>query len=309
MSIRELGRKVVPLGLWRAIRRRQIVLEHRRVGRICDALIDKYDQGKLLHFPIKPKRTFATERIIWQYWGQGFDNVPEVVRICLNSVERHKGDYLLVRLTDENLAYYIDFPEGILQKRTMFLKAHFADLLRCVLLATYGGVWIDATLLLTGPLPEKYFTQGFFMFQRDDNEPFKKCWEDNFIHYWGWYKGFKVRVLNSLVYGKRGNETIAVMCDMLYDYWTVNESLPHYFFFQILFNELTAKHPELNCRIVNDCLPHYATQTILDNFMSMTFLDVLKLCNVHKASYKMSDAHISTLKKLLAEAGELPLQI
>ena len=111
------------------------------------------------------------------------------------------------------------------------------------------------------------------------------------------------------MYGKLGNRTVAVMCDILYDFWMKNGNYPHYFFFQILFNELTAKHPELNCRMVNDCLPHYATQTILDNFMSMTFLDALKLCNVHKASYKMSDAHIATLKKLLAEAGELPLQL
>ena len=144
------------------------------------------------------------------------------------------------------------------------------------------------------------------MFQRDDKETHQINWEKNFVHYWGWYKGFKVKVFNSLIYSERGNQVIVSLCDMLYNFWLKEQSLPHYFFFQILFNELMEKYPQLNCPIVNDCLPHYATQTILDNFLSISFHDALELSTVHKASYKMNEADIAQLKKLLIEEGKYP---
>lgn len=295
-SIRKVVRKVVPDAFRLAIRKRRIIKEHRKIGSICDLLIDKYYEGQLRQYPIIPKKEFCDEHIIWQYWGQGFDNMPEMVRICMDSVERHKGDYKLIRLTDETLFEYIDIPKEVQLKRSTFMRSHFSDLLRCVLLTTYGGVWLDATLLLTGSLPEQYFTKDFFMFQRDAKEPNKKCWENNFTEYWGWENEFKVKVLNSLIYSKKGGKVIKCLCDILYNYWLENTYLPHYFFFQILFNELVVKRPELNCQIVSDCLPHYAAQIILDNFLSMSFDDALKLCTIHKVSYKMTDADIVKLK-------------
>lgn len=298
-NIRKFLRKVVPGTLRLMIRKKRVLKEHNKVAEICDALIDKYDQGRISHFPVNPKKEFADERIIWQYWGQGFGNAPEMVQICLKSVERYKGNYKLVRLTDENLSEYIDLPKEIQHKRSSFMTSHFSDLLRCALLTTYGGIWLDATLLLTGSLPEQYFTQDFFMFQRDSNEPLKKCWENNFTEYWGWADEFKVKVLNSLIYSKRGGKVITYMCDILYDLWVMNDNVPHYFFWQILFNELMAKHPELNCPVVSDCLPHYAAQTILDNFLSISFGDALKLSTIHKTSYKMKSSDIVKLKTLL----------
>lgn len=294
----------IPQVLWQGIRKRIIIYKHRRIGKVCDRLIDDYYAGKSIPFPINPQKKFADENIIWQYWGQGFQNVPEAVRLCIDSVDRYKGEYQVVRLSDENISEYINFPDEIYYKQKTFLKAHFSDLLRCALLTTYGGVWIDATILLTGNLPKQYFNQGFFMFQRDDKEKNKKLWEKNFAYYWGWYKGFKVRVFNSFIYAEKGNEVITCLCNILYDYWMKYDSIPDYFFFQILFCELIAKFPDLNCPIVSDCLPHFATQSILDNFMGMSFDDALKLGTIHKASYKMSDSQIEQLKELLREADE-----
>ena len=52
--------------------------------------------------------------------------------------------------------------------------AHFTDIIRLALLYNYGGVWIDATILLTDYLPQEYFEMDYFMFQRDDNLENKK---------------------------------------------------------------------------------------------------------------------------------------
>ena len=58
------------------------------------------------------KRIPADKKIIWQYWADGFDspNIPELVKVCLRSVEKHTPQYLLFRLSDENLNEWIEMP-------------------------------------------------------------------------------------------------------------------------------------------------------------------------------------------------------
>lgn len=155
-------KRIIPHSLWRYKNKLQILHQQSKAAKISNGLIKKYENGESLHFPIHPKKDFADEHIIWQYWGQGYENVPEMVRICLDSVEHYKGNFQLIKLTDDNISEYLDFPTEIYQKRKLFLKSHFSDLLRVALLATYGGVWLDATILLTAPLPEKYFNYSFF---------------------------------------------------------------------------------------------------------------------------------------------------
>lgn len=268
-------KRVTPKFLKRYKNKLEIVHQQKKVAKICRGLIDDYEKGRLYTFPIHPKKDFADERIIWQYWGQGYEKVPEMVRFCLKSVERYKGDFLLVRLTDDNVSEYLDFPPEIYQKSRVFLKAHFSDLLRVALLTTYGGVWLDATILLTDSLPEYYFKYDFFMFQRDNKETNKKYWKNEYLGYWGWNKNFKVRVLNSVIYSHKQSKIIQKLCDIQYWWWMTQKSIPHYYFIQILFNELISEMPNLNCPIVSDCLPHYLMTIVSEEHPRMSFQEAL----------------------------------
>ena len=294
-------KKFIPIGLWRVVRKRMIIFKHRKVAKKCDELINSYFAGSMHPHLIYPKKEFEDEYIIWQYWGQGFDNVPEAVRICLDSVERHKGNYKLIRLSDDNLSEYIDFPKEIIRKRDSFQRTAFSDLLRLALLATYGGVWLDATTLLTDSLPTQYFDYGFFLFQRDENEVNKDYWENSYAYYWGWYEGFKVRVLNSIIYAQKENNTIQDLYNMMCSYWLNNNTYPYYFFFQILFDCLVTRMPDRKCPVVSDCLPHYTMQIVTDNFSYISFEEVLKLTSIHKMTYKIPDVCVEKLKNLLKE--------
>ncbi|MCR8916916.1 capsular polysaccharide synthesis protein [Bacteroides sp. ET225] len=298
-KIKTVIKRIIPHSLWRYKNKLQILHQQSKTAKICNDLIKKYENGKSLHFPIRPKKDFANEHIIWQYWGQGYENVPEMVRICLDSVEYYKGDFQLLRLTDNNISEYLDIPAEIYQKRKYYLKAHFADFLRLALLATYGGVWLDATILLTGPLPKQYFSYSFFMFQRDNNEENKKYWKNAYIGYWGWDPKYKVRSLNSVIFAHKNNLVIKILCDILYTYWIKKNIFPHYYFFQILFNEFIRSHPALNCPIKSDCLPHYAMTIISEDYPRMSFDDALKLSTMHKMNYKVPEVCIERLKKEL----------
>ena len=101
---------------------------------------------------------------IWSIWWQGEDNAPEIVKMCFASINRNRGTHPFRLITRDNFREYIDIPEHItrkVQNRTISLT-HFSDILRVYLLYHYGGLWVDATMLATGNIPEEIFTQDFF---------------------------------------------------------------------------------------------------------------------------------------------------
>lgn len=282
-SIIELFKRCIG---WSAIRRSRIVRQHRRVAELCERLIAESRDV----LPLKPLRSDVPEKVIWQYWAQGYEQVPEVVGRCLKSVREWRGDCTIIRLTDATLAQYIQLPDYIMEKKEQGIipLAQFSDILRVCLLATYGGIWLDATILLTGPLPQRYKDMEFFVFQRDPHEPNQKYWENAYAYYYGWAKGFRVNMLNAVIFAKRDSVVINEVAQLLLAYWKSHDTLPDYFFFQILFDVLIhGKLEAKNCPIESDCTPHLLQQSINDpKFCLATKEEIMKMTSIHKLTYK-----------------------
>ncbi len=269
--------------LWRKLRERKILAAHKRTAKICEELLARY-QATPEHFDLTPKKQFDSERIIWQYWAQGYDEVPPVVRDCLDSVERFAARCTIVRLSDANLAEYLDLPDFVQQKRDVFSRAFFSDLLRLMLLRTYGGIWLDATIFLSAPIPEEYWNYPFFVFRRDPHEPHVAYWRNTFAYYFGWAKGFRVNMLSSFMAAKKGSVTASELCGAMLLWWEEHEDLPDYFFLQILFDVYPCVEP---FPLVSDTLPHYLQQTKSDpSFNLMDREEILRTIPIHKLTYK-----------------------
>lgn len=270
--------------LWRKLRERKILAAHKRVAKICEELISGYREHPE-HFPLEAKKEFDTDRIIWQYWAQGYEDVPDVVRSCLESVDKYAADYTVVRLTDENLSEYLDLPDFVQQKRGVyFSRAFFSDLLRLMLLKTYGGVWMDATVFMTGPIPKRWEESDLFLFRRDPEEPNYRYWRNTYAYYFGWAKGFRVNMLSSFIIAKQGNKTVSELCDLMLLWWRDHTDLPDYFFLQILYDVYDC--PD-EFELISDTLPHYLQQSINDpKFMIMQREDILNRIPIHKLTYK-----------------------
>lgn len=270
--------------LWRKLREQKILAQHRRVADICEALISEYRVNPPA-FTVTAKKDLGTDRVIWQYWAQGYEQVPEVVRTCLDSVDRWAGEYKIIRLSDTNLSEYLAFPAFVQQKRKVFSVAHFSDLLRLMLLKAYGGVWLDATVFLSGPIPALYADQELFFFRRDPAEPHYKYWQNTYAYYFGWARGFRVNMLNSILFAKTGNPTITHWCNLLLRWWEAHDAMPDYFFFQILCDVygFPAGMP-----LVSDTLPHYLQQSINDPIFNLrSYEEILSTFPFHKLSYKI----------------------
>ena len=146
----------------------------------------------------------------------------------------------------------------------------------------------------------------FFAFQRDDAERDKALWRSTYYSYYGWGRGYRVRLLNSILFAKKGSRVIDAMLDLLLYYWEHEEDILDYFFFQILFYELVQEGPlrAENCPIVSDCLPHVVQKKLSSpGYSRYSFSEILTKLHLHKMSY-YDQATLRHLKDILCK--ELP---
>ena len=107
---------------------------------------------------------------IWVCWLQGEESMPELNKACVHSIRAHAGTHPVVFLSGDIIQQYIDIPACIAKTyddRTI-LPAIYSDYVRCALLAKYGGVWLDSTILLTDTLGEEWFSQPFMSVRQDN---------------------------------------------------------------------------------------------------------------------------------------------
>lgn len=301
MSLKSIIKFIIPLFLWRIIRRQFILYKHAKVATLLKEYVDACKAGKLESIEIQKKVYFSqNKKIIWQYWGQGYDkgSVPELVQICMASVDKYASDCTIIRLSDQNLSQYIDLPSVFYKKRDKIPLSQFSDILRCFLLAQYGGLWLDVSVLLTNKLPNWLFEQKFFIYQRDPNEQHKKYWENSFAYYWGWQKSFRVNVLIGVMYAEAKNKIVIDFCDILTQFWKEADKLPDYFLFQIMVDVYKENNDEWDVPIISDTIPHLLRQKINDNYPFLTVKEILNRTSIHSLSRKNSHA-INRLKEIL----------
>lgn len=66
-------------------------------------------------------------------------------------------------VTQNNLNDYIQIPRKIMQKveKGSLSFTNFSDIVRCMLLARYGGLWVDSTMFFVQDIPEEWFDYPF----------------------------------------------------------------------------------------------------------------------------------------------------
>ena len=135
---------------------------------------------KMIRPPIKwtPRKVF-TKKTIWLLWYQGWDHAPWLVQQVRKSWELHNPRWNIVCLDQNNLSQYIDPTRRFNQNFTIKMQAK-SDLIRLNLLADYGGVWADATMLCMVSLDRWIYDAlqpvGFWMYHGRDNGAGPASW-------------------------------------------------------------------------------------------------------------------------------------
>lgn len=112
-----------------------------------------------------------SEPRIWTAWWQGEENAPGIVQECIASMRRSSGVPVTV-ITEKNYREFIDVPRTMADKvrgGAITLTA-LSDFIRFSLLARHGGMWLDATNFLSGPVPEDVWSLPFYSCRREIGE-------------------------------------------------------------------------------------------------------------------------------------------
>ena len=88
------------------------------------------------------KSEIIIPKIIWMYWDS---EVPELVERCFNQVKKLNPEYQINILNSKNITEFCDFDFSVYKNLTPQQKS---DLLRFYLLYYYGGIWLDASIII-----------------------------------------------------------------------------------------------------------------------------------------------------------------
>lgn len=262
------------------------------VGHKLDQYIEDFLTGKIAKAAAKAKKPeLIGKKIIWQFWQQGIDeNTPQLVKVCLDSVQRHRNGYEVIVLSKNTLNDYVDeLPSFVWDKFGTggFDFPKIANLVRLQLLSAYGGVWLDSTIYLTGPLDERWLDQDFFALQRSDTPPpDASLYNKRDPFFFNWDPQNQVRILNSFIVAKPHHKIVDDLLSIHLAYWQNEPQIHHYFFFQILFNRMVL-HPEwkpLNCEIIGHTDCHKLQIIASEKFDRRVYEEAIARSNIHKLS-------------------------
>lgn len=150
------GQSVLPSRFLRKI----TLVRNRKIQRFLYPVIDRVCRYSVGFSGREPQK----DAPIWFCWFQGEEQMPEIPRLCLASIRRNAGGHRVIVLDRENYVQYCTLPDIVVKRYFAgeLKQAHFADILRINLLAQQGGLWLDATMLITAPLPDYVFDMPFF---------------------------------------------------------------------------------------------------------------------------------------------------
>lgn len=111
---------------------------------------------------------------VWVLWWQGFEEAPDIIKMCVNSIRQNIGNRKLIILDKNNYKNYtnIDLCYEYMLETGAITTTQFSDLLRLNLLFNQGGIWLDATYLITGKLPEYINSLHFFTIRHGMNKEY-----------------------------------------------------------------------------------------------------------------------------------------
>lgn len=186
-----------------------------------ESLTEKYSRGEVS----APKAKLQLDKIpVWVCWWQGEESMPPIVKACVRRMRALLPENAQLHIvTMENMGRYIDLPAHVLEKyeNGQVSPAHLSDVLRFGLLSCYGGMWLDATVYLTGKLPEKLLTDGFYT-QRF--ESWESCPQEACRGKWcGFFLG-----------GKPGKDLFCYMYEALCFWWERHCRAADYVFFDYI---------------------------------------------------------------------------
>ncbi|KAA6331749.1 hypothetical protein EZS27_019681 [termite gut metagenome] len=161
-------------------------------------------------------------RNVYVCWLQGEENAPIIVKKCIDNIRMSFPTCNIIILTEKNWRSYCSLPIHILDKykNNIITPTHFSDILRLSLLSNNGGLWIDATVLVTNSISMSLFECDFFSIANSS-------YSDNIS---------RRRWTTYLLAADKDSIIVKFVYDMLCEYWKNENIAINYYFMDYIFH-------------------------------------------------------------------------
>lgn len=276
--MRELKKAVWPVWWTHS----KAAIEQIQAERASKYLWRKY--GKMIAAPLTEHGVEKTNKTIWLCWLQGMEQAPEIVQQCVASVQHYMPNYDVHVLTAENIFKYVSLPEHIVKKyqKGTITFTHFSDILRTALLVQRGGIWMDATVLLTDAIPAYMADAPLFFLQKSVLSSMPHAGSS-------W-----------LLAAQKGNPVLRRVSDLLYAYWKRENKLRDYYLFHLfLYLVLTRNTQGAEALKAMTYVPNVDAHTLqfrlFESYSPSGWEQVTTRSAIHKLTWKFN--HNETLDK------------
>ena len=219
-------------------------------------------------------RTPENDRV-YVYWAQGIENAPELVKACVQSLKDWLPEREIILLTADNLADFVQLPEAVMEQyRSGRIGAtQLSDCIRTSILSERGGTWIDATVFLSGKVPERFLEDDLFFFsvQRPGLDV---------LYPSSWW-----------ISAKAGHPVIRMTRDLLLDYFS-RYGLRFYYMIHVFFVLSLEAYPEFSEDLVlqDNGASHLLQKRMFSGYSEKDWQRIRDSAReVHKLTYKFDE--------------------
>jgi hypothetical protein len=87
--------------------------------------------------------------VIWTFWD---GEMPPLVKACIDSWKTHNPEYKIIVLNKQNVQEYLPEPDLSKMRHVNDFVQRYSDFVRIHILAKYGGIWLDSSVICQKPL-------------------------------------------------------------------------------------------------------------------------------------------------------------
>ena len=178
---------------------------------------------------------------IFFFWDKGYDDLPDIGKICVQSWKKLNPEYRIIFLNKSNIYDFLDkeLLEEIWTKNQIQTQS---DLIRINLLKKHGGIWIDMTVYCSVPL-KKWLSykmkSGLFLFKY-------RCNDCNDLGLASWF-----------IACNKNNYIIEEICEKYNKFWEKNTK-SIYFNFHVIAKNTIRLNPK--CLDIYRRIPYFNGQ-------------------------------------------------
>jgi hypothetical protein len=214
---------------------------------------------------------------IWRLWYQGESEQPDIVRACGQSLKNYGYSDRVILLDQNNIENYVQMPGFIYDKKKQGIisNVNFSDILRCFLLAEYGGIWLDSTVYLTDYIPEFIYQYPLFTFSVTPSE---LCGRGSLLAS-SWF-----------LFSRENNELMKTLKILMTEFWKYQKTSHHHYYFHLLFRLSIEKNPLAakewaQVPFVSNVPPHILQRELFNVFDSDKLELIKQMTSIHKLTY------------------------